>query len=124
MWRNQIGDDGITAIAASLNNSNITLLDVKKCGIGIGGARSLAAVFKNIKEIDIGSNPITVDGARLIMKSAVENGVCEYVGIDSKYKNDKEVKKMATILEDRRQNVRNSKIMLYTLHNYYCCVNS
>ena len=124
MWRNQIGDDGITAIAGSLSNSSITLLDVKKCGIGIGGARSLAAVFKNIKEINIGSNPITVDGARLIMKSAVENGVCEYVGIDSKHKNDKEVKKMATILEDRRQNVRNSKIMLYTLHNYYCCVNS
>ena len=74
--------------------------------------RSLAAVFQNIREIDIGSNPITVDGARLIMKSAVENGVCEYVGIDSKYKDDKEVKRLITILNDRRriQNVRNHKL--------------
>ena len=65
--------------------------------------RSLAAVFQNIREIDIGSNPITVDGARLIMKSAVENGVCEYIVIDSKYKDDKEVKRLITILDDRRR---------------------
>ena len=81
MWHNHIGDDGIAAIAGSLRHSRITLLDVKKCGISIGGVRSLAAVFQNVREIDIGSNPITVDGARLIMKSAVENGVCEYVWI-------------------------------------------
>ena len=44
------------------------------------------------------------------MKSAVENGVCEYAKIDYKYINDKEVKKMTTILDDRRtQNVRNHK---------------
>ena len=91
MWRNHIGDDGIAAIAGSLSHSHITLLDVKKFGISIGGVRSLAAVFQNVREIDIGSNPITVDGAYLIMKSAVENRVCEYVGIDSKYKDDKEV---------------------------------
>ena len=77
--------------------------------------RSLATVFQNTREIDIGSNPITVDGARLIMKSAEENGVCEYVGIDSKYKDDKEVKKLITILDDTRrvQNVRNHKL---------CCI--
>ena len=115
MWHNHIGDGGIAAIAESLSHSHITLLDVKKCGISIGGVRSLAAVFQNIREIDIGSNPITVDGAHLIMKSAVENGVCEYVGIDSKYKDDKEVKRLITILDDRRriQNVRNHKL---------CCI--
>ena len=54
---------------------------------------------------------ITVDGAQLIMKSAVENGVCEHVEIDDEYKNDKEVKKMTIILDDRRtQNVRNHKV--------------
>ena len=36
---NQIGDDGIMAIKASLNNSSITLLDVIGCGIGVVGAR-------------------------------------------------------------------------------------
>ena len=81
MWRNHIGNDGIAAIAGSLSHTCITLLDVKKCGISIGGVRSLAAVFQNIRVIDIGSNPTTVNGAHLIMKSAVENGVCEYVWI-------------------------------------------
>ena len=83
MRDNQICDNGITAIAGSLSNSSITLLDVRWCGI-------------------------SVVGAQLIMKSAVENGVCEYVQINDEYKNDKEVKEMTTILDDRRtQNVRN-----------------
>ena len=86
MQYNQIDDDGITTIAGSLSNSSITLLDVLLCDVG-------------------------VVGAQLIMKSAVENGVCEYVEINSEYKNDKEVKKMKTILDDRRtQNVRNHKL--------------
>ena len=83
MSGNQIDDDGITAIAGSLSNGSITLLDVRQCGI-------------------------SVVGAHLIMKSAVENGVCEHVWIDYKYMNDKEVKKLTSILYDRRrQNVRN-----------------
>ena len=111
MWNNQIGDDGITAIAGSLSYSSITLLVVEKCGISVVGARSLAVAFQSIKELYLGGNLITVDGARLIMKSAVENGVCEYVRIDYEYKNDKEVKKMTTILDDRRtKNVRNHKL--------------
>ena len=111
MLGNQIGDDGITAIAGSLSNSSITLLHVEWCGISVVGVRSLAVASQNIKKLYLGVNPITVDGARLIMKSAVENGVCEYVGIDYKYMNDKEVKKMTIILDDRRtQNVRNHKL--------------
>ena len=111
MWDNQIGNDGITAIAGSLSNSSITLLNVGNCGISVVGVRSLAVAFQSIKKLYLGGNPITVDGARLIMKSAVENGVCEYVDIAYDYMNDKEVKKMTTILDDRRtQNVRNHKL--------------
>ena len=111
MQNNQIDDDGITAIAGSLSNSSITLLNVQWCGISVVGVRSLAVAFQSIKKLYLRLNPITVDGAQLIMKSAVENGVCEYVEIDDEYKNDKEVKKMTTILDDRRtQNVRNHKL--------------
>ena len=111
MVGNQISDDGIIAIAGSLSNSSITLLDVEGCGISVVGVRSLAVAFQSIKKLYLRYNPITVDGAQLIIKSAVENGVCEYVEIDDEYKNDKEVKKMKTMLDDRRtQNVRNHKL--------------
>ena len=104
---NRFGDDGITTIAGSLSNSSIALLDVRQCGISVVGVRSLAVAFQGIKKLYLSGNPVTVDGAHLIMKSAVENGVCEYVEIDDEYENDKEVKKMTTILDDRRrQNVR------------------
>ena len=79
---NQICDDGITAIAGSLSNSSITLLKVWGCGI-------------------------SVVGARLIMKSAVDSAVCECVWMDGKYYDDDEVKRMISILDDwRRQDVR------------------
>ena len=79
MGDNQISDEGITAIAGSLSNSSITLLDVMGCGI-------------------------SVVGARLIMKSAVDSAVCKHVGIDN---DDDEVKRMRSILNDRsRQDVR------------------
>ena len=111
MERNKMGDDGITAIAGSLSNSNITLLDVDWCNIGFIGVKSLAAALssnQNIRQLWLNFNPISLDGARLIMKSAVDNGVCEYVSINSEYKDDEEVKRMRTILNDRkRQHVRN-----------------
>ena len=111
MESNRISDDGIIAIAGSLINSSITLLDVEGCGISVVGVRSLAVAFQSIKELYLRGNPITVDGACLIMKSAVKNGVCECLWIDNEYKNDKEVRKMTTILDDRRtQNVRNHKL--------------
>ena len=80
MGHNRIGDDGITAIAGSLSNSSITLLNVIGCGI-------------------------SVVGARLIMKSAVDSAVCKDVWIDND--DDDEVKRMRRILYDRRrQDVR------------------
>ena len=82
MQSNQISDDGITAIAGSLSNSSITQLDVLFCGISIVGAR-------------------------LIMKSAVDSAVCKHVIIESNYWYDDEVKRMRSILDDRsRQDVR------------------
>ena len=82
MYGNQIGDDGITAIAGSLSNSSITLLNVVGCGI-------------------------SVVGARLIMKSTVDSAVCKNVIIDQKYLYDDEVMRMRSILDDRsRQDVR------------------
>ena len=104
MGGNKIGDDGITAIAGALGKCRINILDVEACGITLTGARSVAeALLSNhtIRELWLSGNPITVEGALLIVKSAVHNTVCEYMRIDDEYKND-EVKKMMNILEDRR----------------------
>ena len=111
MVDNQIGDDGIIAIAGSLSNSSITLLDVRWCGISGIGVRSLAEAISsshNIRTLWLWNNPITLDGAHLIMKAAVDNAVCKDVWIDSEYYDyDDKVKKMMNILYDRRkQNVR------------------
>ena len=117
MNRNRIGDDGITAIAGSLSNGNTTLvrLHVGWCGIGLAGVTTLAAALlsnQNIRELVLLGNPISLDGAHIIMKSAVDNGVCEDVGINWEYEDDK-VKRMMTILDDRRkQEVR----------NFVCCI--
>ena len=111
MGINNITDDGITAIAGSLRSSSITKLYVMNCGITFTGVRPLAAGLstnQSIRILWLYGNPITVDGARLIMKSAVDNGVCEIVDIDDEYEDDDEVKEMKTILNDRRrQDVRN-----------------
>ena len=111
MSGNDITDDGNTAIAGSLRSSSITELNVSRCGITFTGVTSLATALstnQSIKMLWLRGNPITVDGARLIMKSAVDNGVCEYVDIDDEYKDDDEVKEMKSILHDRsRQYVRN-----------------
>ena len=108
MWINNIGDDGISAIAGALGNCKINTLNVEECGITLAGARSLAtALLSNhtIRELLLRGNPITVEGALLIVKSAVDNTVCQRVSIDYKYKND-EIKKMMNILEDRGKEVR------------------
>ena len=105
---NNIGDDGISVIAGALGNCKINILDVEECGITLTGARSVAAALSSnhtIRELLLEDNPITVEGALLIVKSAVDNTVCQRVEIDDEYKND-EIKKMMNILEDRRKEVR------------------
>ena len=106
MGHNDIGDDSISAIAEALGNCKINRLDVQECGITLTGARSLAAALSfnhTIRVLWMWSNPITVEGALLIVKSAVDNTVCQRVGIDDEYKSDERVKKMMNILEDRRR---------------------
>ena len=103
MWNNNIGDDGISAIAGALGNCKINMLDVAWCGITLTGARLLATALSSnhtIREINLRDNPITVEGALLIVKSAVDNTVCQHVEIDDKYKIDG-IKKMMKILEER-----------------------
>ena len=113
MWNNNIGDDGISTIAGALGNCNINMLDVDQCGITLTGATSLAAALSSnhtIRELWLEDNPITVEGALLIVKSAVDNTVCQRVRIDNDYKND-EIKKIMNILEERiRQEVRDSVV--------------
>ena len=109
MWYNDIGDDGICAIAGALGNCKINKLDVERCNITLIGATSLAAALSinhTIRVLWLTDNAITVEGALLIVKSAVDNKVCQRVEIDHAYKNA-EVSKMMKILEDRgRQEVR------------------
>ena len=103
---NNIGDDGISAIAGALGNCKITNLSVSGCGITLTGARSLTTALyssNTIRKLLLFSNPITVEGALLIVNSAVHNTVCQRVLIDNEYKNDDEIQKMMNILEDRRR---------------------
>ena len=105
MWDNNIGDDGISAIAGALGNCKINELGVQECGITLTGAISLAAALLSnhtITKLELRDNPITVEGALLIVKSAVDNTVCQRVRIDDEYENDEGVKKMMKVLEDRR----------------------
>jgi len=104
MSRNNIGDDGIIAIAGTLSNSQISKLYVSWCGITLTGAKSLAAgllVNNSIRILYVWGNPITVEGVRFILQSAVDNGVCQQVRTNGGNYDDK-VKKMMTILEQRR----------------------
>ena len=106
---NNIGDDGISAIAGALGNCKISKLDVIKCGITVTGARSLAtALYSSItvRVLWLWGNPITVEGALLILNSAVHNTVCQDVLINYEYKNDEIQKMMKTLRYRRRQEVR------------------
>lgn len=106
---NKFGDDGITAIAKALENCEISVLNVRECGITFTGAKSLAealSVYHSIRELWLMNNPITVEGARLIMHSAVHNTVCQKILIDDDCENDDEVKKMMALIDGRKkQNV-------------------
>ena len=100
---NNIGDNGISAIAEAVNNCELKILNIQKCGITLTGARSVAAALLSnctIKELDLHYNPITIEGALLIVKSAIENTVCQRVLISDKCKNN-EVKTLIAALENR-----------------------
>ena len=109
---NDFGDDGISAIADALGvcNCKIDTMDVISCSITLTGATSLAAALSSnhtIRELRLWKNAITIEGALLLVKSAVDNTVCQRVEIDGEYYND-EVSKKMKILKDRvRKEVRN-----------------
>ena len=107
MDSNSIGDDGITAIATVLTNSRISELWVTGCGITLTGARSLAtllSVNQSIRVLQLRGNPITTEGARVILQSAVNNEACQaYIYIDNEYIRDSEVKTLMNIMRDRRR---------------------
>jgi len=120
MGVNNIGDDGITVIAGALGKSRIRKLDVHQCSITVTGAKELAtglSLNSSITVLDVWDNLITVEGARLLLKSAVDNGVCEEVRIDREYKEDNEVQKMMNILETR-QTVGTDVIWYNCYHSY------
>ena len=103
---NPIGDEGIAAIATNLKNSMISKLYVEDCEITVTGAITLAeCLVKNstIKSLSANRNDITVNGAIAILEAAVSNNVCEVVMISGKYKSDDKVKKMISILEERKR---------------------
>lgn len=106
LWGNEIGDGGIIGIAKVLKNTKISLLNVRECGISFAGAKFLAealSVNDSIKELWIMNNPITVEGACLIVHSAVQNTVCQEVLIDDDYENTMEIKKMMALLDNRKK---------------------
>ena len=120
MRNNNIGDDGISAIAGALGNCKINRLDVDQCGITLTGATSLAATLSSnhtITALGLENNPITVEGALLIVKSTVDNTVCQHVWINDEYENDEGVKKMMSVLEDRRRKEVRHYIMLCDMIN-------
>ena len=106
MGSNNIGDDGITIIAGALGKSRIRKLYVQECGITVTGAKELAtglSLNSSITVLGVQGNPITVEGARLILQSAIDNRVCEEVRIDDEYKGDNKVQKMRNILYTRQK---------------------
>ena len=105
---NNIGDNGITAISEALQhcNSGISELYVRGCGITYTGAKSLAAALKTnhtIFKLRIPDNFITLEGAKLILQSAVNNGVCQELWINEEFWSDNMVKKLMEILENREK---------------------
>lgn len=107
MSHNDIGDDGILAIATAFTNNKISELGVAGCGITLTGARSLAkllSVSQSIRNLWLYGNPITAEGAHLILQSAVSNKACQaYIDINGEYKMNSDVQTMINILEDRRR---------------------
>ena len=107
MSDNPIGDDGITAIATALTNSRISQLWVDGCGITLTGARPIATFLSanhSIRELVLRDNPITTEGAHLILQSAVNNKACQVdISINYEYERHSEVETMMNILRDRRR---------------------
>ena len=105
IWENNVGDDGISAIAKVLINCKINKLQIDECGITFNGAESIAAALSLnhfVTDLCLYRNPITLEGGLQIVKTAVHNSVCQRIEIDGKNKNE-EIEKMMKVLENRRK---------------------
>ena len=61
-----------------------------------------------IQELGMIGNAIGVEGARVILQSAVNNEACQAnIRIDDEYSRDSEVKTLMNIMEDRRRMKKN-----------------
>ena len=104
---NNIGDDGITAIAKALTNSTIRELWVNNCGITPTGARSIATLLSvnhSIRKLRLRNNPITTEEVRVILQSAVSNEASQVdIWIDYDHTDSEEIRRMEDILSNRRR---------------------
>ena len=117
---NNIGDDGISAIAGALGNCQITELNAIECSIALPGTRSLASALSSnhtIKALWLQDNPITVEGTQLIY-DALSNTTCCYIGINSEYKRKDNVIVKASVGNKAEQSKvhKRSHCNLITIH--------
>ena len=113
MSQNDIGNDGIFAIARGLRNCKINELHVAQCGITVTGAIILAASlssYPTIRVLSLENNHISVEGAQRIVEVAVNNTVTLDVYIDYDYA-DEYVEEMLSILENRKENELRDYVM-------------
>ena len=123
---NNLGDDGIVAIAGALGKCNIDKLIIDECGINVTGAKALAEsllINKSITLLTLLDNPITVEGARTIIESAVGNGtLCPCMMIDDHlYEEDDEAQLMIKVLQmrNRRQYLKVSIEFAFFIPIFY-----
>lgn len=92
-------------ISGALYISKIKELYLQECGITAIGARELATGLSvsKILILNVWDNPITLEGARLLLQSVVNNKECEQLYINDEHETDYEVHKMMKILQTRRE---------------------
>ena len=111
-----IGDDGLAAIAGVLGNCKLAAVDLQDCSITLTGAKFLATSLQTIKRkfgVFLDGNDITVEGARLILQSAVENKAAIGVWVGDDYKDDQKVAEMLSVLEGKRERICSLCILMY-----------
>jgi len=108
LMSNNIGDYGAIAIAGALSTTSIKKLSLYNCGFAFTGAKVLAeglTLNQSIRLLSVQKNPVTVEGALLILQSSVDNNVCNKVQLNKEYKSDDGVMKLYRILRGRRGKV-------------------
>ena len=54
---------------------------------------------------------VITTGSRVVLQAAVDNTVCQYVGVDGKHESDDQVKQLMTILKERERQVVGDNIV-------------